>query len=83
MTELEAATIAFQEATIAYQNASLYIATWQTSLSAITLIISSSLILYGFRLMRLGTEQRREEANQHHTETMRALEILIERTARN
>ena len=24
-----------------------------------------------------------EEANQHHTETMRALEILIERTARN
>ena len=59
MTELEAATIAFQEATIAYQNASLYV------------------------LIRMGTEQRREEANQHHTETMRALEILIERTARS
>ena len=83
MTELEAATIAFQEATIAYQNASLSIATWQTILSALTLLVSSGLVLYGFRLMRLGTEQRREEANQHHTETMRALEILIERTARD
>ena len=37
--------------------------------------------------MRLGTDQRREEAQQQHTETMRALEqqgealrILIERT---
>ena len=83
MTELEAATIAFQEVTIAYQNASLCIAIWQTALSALTLIVFSSLVLYGFCLMRLGTEQRGEEANQHHTETMCALEILIERTARN
>ena len=83
MTELEAATIAFQEATIAYQNASLYVATWQTVLPALTLLVSSGLPLYGFRLIRMGTEQRREEANQHHTETMRALEILIERTARS
>ena len=95
MSELEAATIAFQEATIAYQNASLAIQEtglalqqgsltlgyWQTALSALTLAVSSGLVMYGFRLMRLGTEQRREEARQQHTETMRALEALIERTA--
>ncbi len=76
MTEFEAASLAIQQA-------ALTVSYWQTSLSALTLAISSGLILYGFRLMRLGTEQRREEANQHHTETMRALEILIERTARD
>ena len=76
MTEFEAASLAIRQA-------ALTVSYWQTGLSALTLAISSGLILYGFRLMRLGTEQRREEANQHHTETMRALEILIERTARN
>jgi len=54
-----------------------------------------SLIAWGFRLMRLGTDQRREEAQQQHEETMaalhqqgealrqqgKALETLIERTA--
>ena len=109
MSEVEAATIAFQEATIAYQNASLAyqeatiaihkasltiqetglaiqqdnltLGYWQTALSALTLVVSSGLVMYGFRLIRLGTEQRREEARQQHTETMRALEALIERTA--
>lgn len=76
MTEFEAASLAIRQA-------ALTVSYWQTGLSALTLAISSGLILYGFRLMHLGTEQRREEANQHHTETMRALEILIERTARN
>ena len=76
MTEFEAASLVIRQA-------ALTVSYWQTGLSALTLAISSGLILYGFRLMRLGTEQRREEANQHHTETMRALEILIERTARN
>ena len=76
MTEFEAASLAIRQA-------ALTVSYWQTGLSALTLAISSGLILCGFRLMRLGTEQRREEANQHHTETMRALEILIERTARN
>jgi len=76
MTEFEAASLAIRQA-------ALTVSYWQTGLSALTLAVSSGLILYGFRLMRLGTEQRREEANQHHTETMRALEILIERTARN
>ena len=76
MTEFEAVSLAIRQA-------ALSVSYWQTGLSALTLAIFSGLILYGFRLMRLGTEQRREEANQHHTETMRALEILIERTARN
>ena len=76
MTEFEAASLTIRQA-------ALTVSYWQTGLSALTLAVSSGLILYGFRLMRLGTEQRREEANQHHTETMRALEILIERTARN
>ena len=77
----------FEAATIAYQNASLTLATWQTVLSALTLAVSSGLVLYGFRLMRLGTEQRREEAQQQHEETMTALQqqgdalrVLIERT---
>lgn len=76
MTEFEAASLVIRRA-------ALTVSYWQTGLSALTLAIFSGLILYGFRLMRLGTEQRREEANQQHTETMRALEILIERTARN
>ncbi len=78
----------FEAATIAYQNASLTIAYWQTGLSALTLAVSTGLVLYGFRLMRVGTEQRREEARQQHEETMTALHqqgdalrVLIERTA--
>ena len=76
MTEFEAASLVIRQA-------ALTVSYWQTGLSVLTLAVLSGLILYGFRLMRLGTEQCREEANQHHTETMRALEILIERTARN
>ena len=64
----------FEAATIAYQNASLTLATWQTVLSALTSAVSSGLVLSGFRLMRLGTEQRREEAQHQHQETMAALE---------
>ena len=56
----------FEAATIAYQHALLTITYWQTGLSALTLFVSSGLVLYGFRLMRLGTEQRREEARQQH-----------------
>lgn len=56
----------FEAATIAYQQAALAITYWQTGLSALTLLVSSGLVLYGFHLMRLGTEQRREEARQQH-----------------
>ena len=81
MSEFEAATLTFQNASLAIQQGSLTLGYWQTALSALTLAVSSGLVMYGFRLMRLGTEQRREEARQQHTETMRALEALIERTA--
>ena len=78
----------FEAATIAYQHAILTITYWQTGLSALTLFVSSGLVLYGFRLMRLGTEQRREEARQQHEqrreearqqheEAMTALKALI------
>ena len=78
----------FETATIAYQQAALTVTYWQTGLSALTLLVSSGLVLYGFRLMHLGTEQRREEARQQHEErreearqqheeTMTALKALI------
>ena len=83
MTEYEAAALAVRQA-------GLTVAYWQTGLGALTLAVSSGLVLYGFRLMREGTEQRREEARQHHEEacqhheeTMLALRTLIERTARD
>ena len=95
MTEFEAATIAYQNASLAIQQAgldlqqgNLTLGYWQIGLSALTLAVSSGLVLYGFRLMWLGTEQRREEARQQHEETMTALHqqgdalrVLIERTA--
>ena len=78
----------FETATLALQQAGLSVAYWQTGLSALTLAVSSGLVLYGFRLMRHGTDQRREEARQYHEEamqtheeTMLALRTLIERTA--
>ena len=87
MTEFEAATIAYQNASLAIQQGSLTLATWRTVLGVLTLAVSSGLVLYGFRLMRLGTKQRREEAQQQHEETMaalmqqgEALRVLIERT---
>ena len=67
----------FEAATIAYQHAILTITYWQTGLSALALLVYSGLVLYGFRLMRLGTEQRREEARQQHEEAMTALKALI------
>ena len=67
MTEYEAAALAVRQAGLA-------VAYWQTGLSALTLVVSSGLVLYGFRLMRLGTEQRREEARRQHEETMTALQ---------
>ena len=79
----------YEAASLAVQQAGLTVAYWQTGLSALTLAVSSGLVLYGFRLMRLGTEQRWEETRQRHEESMTALkalitgmETVIERTAR-
>ena len=91
MTEYETASLAVQQASLAVEEAALTAAYWQTGVSAIpsalTLAVSSGLVLYGFHLMRQGTEQRRAEmdaaaiaAEQRHAESMAALTELIRRT---
>ena len=91
MTEYEAASLAVQHASLAVEEAVLTAAYWQTGISAttsaLTLAVSSGLVLYGFRLMRRGTEQRWAEmaaaataAEQRHAESMAALTELIRRT---
>ncbi len=71
MTEYETANLALQQA-------ALTASYWQTG---ITLAVSSGLVLYGFRLMRRGTDARRAEmdaaakaAEQRHIETMTVLQ---------
>lgn len=91
MTEYETASLAVQHASLAVEEAALTATYWQTGVSAVTsaltLAVSSGLVLYGFRLMRQGTEQRRAEmdvaaaaAEQRHAESMVALTELIRRT---
>ena len=64
MSEYEIANLAVQQATITAGY-------WQTG---VTLAVSSGLVLYGCRIMRRGTEQRRAEKTQQHTETMTVAE---------
>ena len=64
MSEYEIANLALQQATITAGY-------WQTG---ITLAVSSSLVLYGFHIMRQGTKQRRVETTQQHTEAMTSAE---------
>lgn len=68
----------FEAATIAYQNASLSLATWQTVLSGATLAVSSVLVLYGFRLMRLGTEARNRQLDAMEAAQRQQGEVLAE-----
>ena len=70
MTEYETANLALRQA-------ALTASYWQTGF---TLAVSSSLVLYGFRLMHRGPEARRAEidaatkaAEQRHIETMTVL----------
>ena len=92
MTEFQTATLAAQHAAIAAQHASiaaqnaaatqaLWVGIGQIVVALAGVIVSAVLILRGFRLMQTSTEQRREEAQQQHAETMTALRALIERTA--
>ena len=57
----------YEIANLAVQQAAITAGYWQTG---ITLAVSSGLVLYGFRIMRRGTEQRRAETTQQHTEAM-------------
>ena len=57
----------YEIANLALQRAAITAGYWQTG---ITLAVWSGLVLYGCRIMRRGTEQRRAEKTQQHTETM-------------
>ena len=95
MSELEAATIAFQKATIAFQNASLEISRaglWATYVQAgvagLVGLAQCALIAYGLKLMQRGNTDRAaqnqalfDKMDQQHEENMLALRTLIERTA--
>lgn len=48
--------------------------------SGVTLLVSSGLVLYGFRLMRQSIRQRRDESTQQHEQTMAALAQQHEQT---
>ncbi len=68
MSELEAATIAFQNATIAFQNASLEISRaglWATYVQAgvagLVGLAQCALIAYGLKLMQRGNADRVEQ----------------------
>ena len=71
MSEYEIANLALQQATITAGY-------WQTG---ITLAVSSSLVLYGFRVMRRSSDMRsaelqadREDRSEQHAEAMRVSE---------
>ena len=88
MTEYEAATLAAR-------HAALWISGAHVLATLIVGAAQCLLVWFGIRLMaganreraaalalqRRDLEQQRREADQRHTETMRALEVLIERTA--
>jgi len=61
----------YEIANLALQRAAITAGYWQTG---ITLAMWSGLVLYGCRIMRRGTEQRRAEKTQQHTETMTVAE---------
>ncbi len=75
---LEETSLSLQKTSLALQEAALTAGHWHT---AITLAVSSCLVLYGFRIMRQSTEARnaalkadQEQRRQEHTETMRRME---------
>ena len=84
--DIQHANLGLRKAALGLQQAALTATYWQTGISAglslLTLAVSSSLVLYGFRLMRRGTERRAREADQRHTEAMTALRTLISGTER-
>ena len=85
MLALEESSLALQETSVALQRAGLTLQEaaltanhWHT---AITLAVSSCLVLYGFQIMRQSTEARnaalqadQEQRRQEHVETMRRMD---------
>ena len=92
MTELEAATIAFQQASLAAQQAGNDIALWvgiaQAGAAVVVGLLQAGIIAWGIRRMSQEGLRREQQHADRHAETMevlrqqgRALEALIERTA--
>lgn len=78
MVALQETSVALQQAGLTLQEAALTASHWHT---AITLAVSSCLVLYGFRIMRQSTDARnaalqadQEQRHQEHAETMRRME---------
>ena len=92
MTELEAATIAFQQASLATQQAGNDIALWaayvQAGAAVLVGLLQAGIVAWGIRRMSQEGLRREQQHADRHDETMevlrqqgRALEALIERTA--
>jgi hypothetical protein len=92
MTELEAATIAFQQASLAAQRTGNDIALWATYMQAgaavLVGLLQVGIVAWGIRKMSQEGLRREQQHADRHVETMEvlrqqggALEALIERTA--
>ena len=77
LTEYEAATLAFRDASLAARHAGLRIAAAHVAVG----LIQAGIVWSGIRAMQRAGEQRATEQDQRHAEAMRALETLIARSA--
>lgn len=81
MTEFEAATLAIQQASLELQKGQLWAAIAIPAVSGLVGLGQCWLIWLGIRQMRQAGDQRAAREDARHAEAMRALEVLIERTA--
>lgn len=68
----------YEISTLAARDAGLWIAAALVSVG----ILQAGIVRYGIRAMQHMGSQRAREQDRRHTESMRALESLMERTAR-
>ena len=71
LTEYEAATLAFREASLAAQHAGLWIAAAHVAVG----LIQAGIVWYGIRAMQRAGERRATEQDQRHAEAMQALDV--------
>ena len=78
MTEFEIATLAFQTDSLALRESALWVAVAQVAASLAIGIAQVAVVWYGIRAMQRAGAQRAHEQDQRHTESMRALDALID-----
>ena len=89
MSEFEAATVAYQQASLATTHTAAYV---QATVTAIVGFVQAGIVAWGIRIMvRESAKRERHHADRHteamataaqqHEATMLALRTLIERTA--